>query len=96
MEPAEQERDALAHLLSGLVGERDGQDLAGPRALGVDQPGDPVGQHAGLARARAREDQQRPARVRDGLALGRVQPRQEVVDQCFGHRRRGYDPGRKR
>ena len=54
--------DALAHLGGGLVGERDGQDLAGPRVPGGEQVGDAAGEHAGLARAGAGDDQQRRAR----------------------------------
>ncbi len=44
------------------------------------QMGDPVGQHAGLARARAGEHEQRPLAVDDGLALGLVEPLQELVE----------------
>ena len=42
--------------------------------VGGDQVGDPVGQHAGLARPGAGQDQQRPVAVGDGLALGLVEP----------------------
>ena len=52
--------DALAHLGGGLVGERDGQDRARMRAAGGDQPGDAAGEHAGLARPGAGDDEQRP------------------------------------
>ena len=71
---AHERLDALAHLLRGLVGEGDREDLARPRLAGPDQVRDPVGEHAGLARARAGEDQQRPLAVQHGLALGLVQP----------------------
>ena len=37
--------------------------------VGGDQVGDPVGEHAGLARAGAGQDQQRPVAVGDRLAL---------------------------
>ena len=67
---AEQQLDALAHLLRRLVGERDREQLVGPRLAAVDQVGDPVRQHARLAAAGAGEDQQRPVAVRDGLPLG--------------------------
>ena len=55
----DQRGDPLAHLGRGLVGEGDGQDLAGVDVAGGQQVGDPVGQHAGLARARAGDDEQR-------------------------------------
>ena len=77
---AEQPLDALAHLLGGLVRERDREDLARLRLVGVDQERDPVGQHARLAAARAGEDQQRPLAVRDGLALGLVEALQELLE----------------
>ena len=78
-EPDEQ-LDAVAHLLRRLVGEGDREDLAGPGALGAHQPGDPVREHARLAAARAGQDQQRPLAVRDGLALGLVEPREQGVE----------------
>ena len=56
-----------------------GQFVQTLRAAGVDEPGDPVGQDARLARARAGEDQERPAGMRDGLALGVVEVLEEVV-----------------
>ena len=40
----------------------------------AEQPGDAVGQHAGLARPRAGDDEQRAALVDDRLALLRVEP----------------------
>ena len=57
----DQSADPLLHLVGGLVGERDGQDLERRDALAPDQVGDAVGEHPGLARARAGDDQQRPA-----------------------------------
>ena len=66
--------DALAHLGGGLVGEGDGEDLAGLHAAGGQQVGDPVGEHPGLARARPGDDEQRAALVQDRLALLRVEP----------------------
>ena len=76
----EQPLDALAHLAGRLVRERDRQDLAGLRLVGVDQEGDPVGEHARLAAAGAREDQQRPLAVRDGLPLGLVEPLEQLLE----------------
>ena len=81
---AEQQLDALAHLLRGLVRERDREDLVRarhPRAL---EERDPVRQHARLAGARAGEDQQRPLAVRDRLALRRVEARQQLLDPALG------------
>ena len=76
--------DALAHLVRGLVGEGDREDLARAGLAGAQQVRDPVREHAGLARAGAGEDQQRPFAVRDGVALGRVQAFEEVVDRGVG------------
>ncbi len=70
---------ALAHLRGGLVGERDGQDLADADVAGGQQVGDAAGQHRRLARARARDDQQRRALVQHRLALLRVEPLEELI-----------------
>ena len=87
---AEQPLDALAHLLGRLVGEGDRQDLARLRLVGVDQVGDAVGEHARLAGARPREDQQRPLAVRHRLPLGLVEALQQLLELLgvgvFGHR----------
>ena len=86
---AEQQLDALAHLLRGLVGEGDGQQLAGARAAGLHEPGDAMGEHARLARAGAGQDEQRAVAVGHGGALGLVQALQQggdtVVGGGFGH-----------
>ncbi len=79
----QQSLDPSAHLLGRLVGERDRQDLVRVHLLGVDQERHPVGQHARLAAARARQDQQRSLPVRDRLALGLVQPSQQALDPRF-------------
>ena len=71
---ADEGLDPLAHLGGGLVGEGDREDLARLRAALAEQPRDAVGQHARLARARARDDEQRGALVHDGLALVGVEP----------------------
>ena len=78
---ADEQLDALAHLLRGLVGERDRQDLVRARLARAQQVGDPVGQHAGLARAGAGQDQQRPLAVRDRVALRLVEALQQGVDR---------------
>ena len=54
---------------AALVRERDGQDLPRRDALDPDEVGDPVGQHAGLARTGAGEDEQRALRRRDRARL---------------------------
>ena len=63
--------DALGHLHRGLLGEGEGQDLLGPRPLARDEMGDAAGEHRGLARARAGDDEEGPLAVEHGLALGR-------------------------
>ena len=70
--PADQQLDAVAHLLRGLVRERDGEDLVRTRLTRAQQVRDPVGEHAGLAGARSGQDQQRPGARRDGVALRRI------------------------
>ena len=88
---ADQQLDALAHLLRGLVGERDREDLVGARLLGAHQVRDPVCEHARLARAGARQDEQRTLAVHHGVALGRVETLQQLVDPrvlcCLWHAR---------
>ena len=76
---------ALAHLRGGLVGEGDGQDLPGAHALVGDHVRDAVREHARLARARAREHEQRPARALGRLPLGGVEGRQvDGRGRCLG------------
>ena len=66
---ADEAANALLHFARGLVGEGDGEDLAGPRlALGEDV-GKPGGQHPRLAGARTRQHQQRAVQRFDGGAL---------------------------
>ena len=67
--------EPLAHLARRLVRERDREDLVRLHAVRADQVGDPVGQHARLAGARAGDDEQRPVDVENGLALGRIRGR---------------------
>ncbi len=67
----------LAHLGGRLVGEGDRQDLPGTHALVVDHVRDAVGKHARLARARAREHEQRALGALGRLALGGVEGREE-------------------
>ena len=63
----------LPHLGCRLVGEGDGGDGVGVHPPGLDQPGGPVGDDPGLARARPGEDQLRPLPVGDRLQLGGVE-----------------------
>ena len=74
--------DALLHLGRGLVGEGDGQDRAGVRLALGDRPGDATGEHPGLARARAGDDEQRGTGVHHRGPLGLV----EAVEQGVGRR----------
>ena len=68
------------HLLGGLVGEGHRQHAAGRELAGLDQPGDARGQHAGLARAGAGEDQRRLGRQGDGGELLGI----EAFEQAIG------------
>ena len=60
--------DTLAHLGRRLVGERDRQDLRRMHA-GVDQVGDAMREHPGLARTGAGDHQERAGLVDDGVEL---------------------------
>src|SRR5690606_24090696 len=66
---AEQPPYPLAHFAGRLVGERDGQERGGIHAVLQDQVGDADREHARLARARPREDEQRPVHVLDRFPL---------------------------
>jgi hypothetical protein len=77
---AEQRFGAATHLGGGLVGERHGEQRMGRDALDLQQPGDAMDQHPGLAAAGAGQHQQRPGRSADRLALGLVEVVEEVRD----------------
>ena len=84
--------DAELHLVRGLVGERQGQDLGRFRAPRGDQPGDPTGDDLGLAGPGPGDDEEGPLAVGDGAALLQVEPAQErleagQVDRRGRHRR---------
>ena len=66
--------DAVLHLARRLVGEGDGEDLAGPGAAEAEDVGDAHGQHAGLAGAGAGQHQHRAVERLDRLALLRIEP----------------------
>ena len=91
---ADDRGDALAHLGRGLVGERDGEDLAGLHPARREQVGDAGGERLGLARAGARDDEQRPALVHHGSALLGVQPLEEPLDVGALRRPRRGEDGR--
>ena len=76
---ADERADPLAHLGSGLVRERDRQDLRRVHT-GVDQVRDAMREHAGLARSGAGDHQQRAGFVGHGVELIGIEP--------FGERRR--------
>ena len=76
---ADQRLDALLHLGGGLVGEGDRQDRARVRLAHGDQPGDPPGEHPGLARPGAGHHEQRGAVVHDRRALRLVEPLEQLV-----------------
>ena len=48
---ADKRLNTFTHFGGSLVGEGDGENLAGGRAVGCEQVGDAVGEHAGLAGA---------------------------------------------
>ena len=71
---ADQRLNTFTHFGGSLVGEGDGENLAGGRAVGCEQVGDAVGEHAGLAGAGARDDEQGRAGVQHGFFLAFVEP----------------------
>ena len=76
----QQERlDPSGHLLGGLVGERDRQEVPRREGLPAREPGDPVRDDARLAAAGAGQHEQRPLAHRDGFALRRIQVVEETV-----------------
>ena len=70
---ADQRLNTFTHFGGSLVGEGDGENLAGGRAVGCEQVGDAVGEHAGLAGAGARDDEQGRAGVQHGFFLAFVE-----------------------
>ena len=81
----DQLRHPAAHLVGGLVGEGDGQDLPRGGVAGGDQVGDAPGEHAGLARAGPGHDEQRPPRWTTAAAWGAVRPSQGLVGGTRRH-----------
>ena len=70
---ADQRLNTFTHFGGSLVGECDSEDLAGGRAVGCEQVSDAVGEHAGLAGAGARDDEQGRAGVQHGFFLAFVE-----------------------
>ena len=78
----DQRRHARLHLVGGLVGEGDGEDLEGRDALLLDEPRDAVREHARLARSGARDDEKGTPGMSHCLTLDGVQ----VLEQWAGNR----------
>ena len=74
----EQPRDALPHFVGGLIGEGDRQDGGRRHPPRGDDIRDAVGDDAGLAAARAGQNQKRPFRMHHRFALLRVQPFEKI------------------
>ncbi len=94
--------DADRHLLGGLVGEGQGQDLRRLRTPRRDEPGDPPGDDLGLAGAGAGDHQQRARAMGDRPELVGIEPAQERFEpgrrRVVGRRRHDRDelaPGRE-
>ena len=82
------------HFLGRLVGESHGQDAAGGDLAGGNQPGDAGGQHPGLARTRAGEDQGVLWRQGDGGQLRFIEVlKKGVHDSGWQAERRLYRRG---
>ena len=81
---ADQIADPFLHLPGGLVGEGDGQDLAGLGATGGEQVGDPAGQHPGLTGTCTGHHQQRSTAMLHCRSLRRVEPLQQFVGPLPG------------
>jgi hypothetical protein len=90
--PADHPLEPLLHLARRLVGEGDGEDLAGEGAAQHEDMGEPRGQDAGLAGPRPGEHQHRPVDRLDGAALDLV----EAGEMGVGRRRRRGDGGHGR
>ena len=78
---ADEVGDARLHLVGGLVGEGDREDVLGRDAGLADHVGDAVGERAGLATAGAGEDENGAFGRRGGHALLRVKPFQDCAHE---------------
>ena len=70
--------DALAHLDGGLVGEGDAEDVPGQDAEVANEPGEPAGERAGLARSGAGDDADEALGGGDRGELFRIEPAERV------------------
>ena len=75
----DQLRHPVLQLAGRFVGEGDGEDLCGPRLPLAQEVGDAMREHARLAAAGARQDEERAALVPDGGELLRIEHRGERV-----------------
>jgi hypothetical protein len=82
---AEDALEALLHLPRRLVREGDRQDLLRLDPAGGDEVRDAVREHAGLARARSRDDEHRPLGRENRLALGGIQVGEIGLRGCNSH-----------
>ena len=87
--------DAVFHLARRLVGEGDGQNLAGPGAAGGENVGDAHGEHAGLAGAGAGQHQHRAVQRLDREPLFRIEAGEVRRRRRGGTRTRGYASRRR-
>ena len=78
--------EPLAHLPRGLVRERDREDLVRLHAARADEVRDAIREDARLPRARAGDDEERPLRREDSLALGLVQVGEVALGGRDAHR----------
>ena len=76
-------RQPRGHFARSLVGEGDCQYTGRTELAGLDQPGDPGGEHAGLAAAGAGEDQGVLGWQRDRRKLSVVQIREKIGHPRF-------------
>jgi hypothetical protein len=75
---AQQQLDAFPHLFGGLVGEGDREHFVRLGQAAADQVRDPIRDDAGLSGSGAGQDEQRPIRVQNGLALFGIEGIEEV------------------
>ncbi len=91
---ADEPADPLLHFARRLVGEGDGEDLAGPGLAGGQEMGKPGRQHARLAGAGAGKHEQGPVEPLDRGALLRVQ--RFEIGGLTGRHGTGRDAARSR
>ncbi len=80
---ADEARHALLHFLRSLVGEGDGQDRSGQDPA-IEEPRDPRGDDARLARAGARENEEGTGIVLDGFPLRGVERMHRLANYAGG------------